>query len=347
MLNAQPRVLMVATDAPPSRSDLAEFARGLVEAYDGELELIAPQGDEPADDAFGERALAQAAGRAGWVQVIHLCDASLGHLATRFADATGAPVVVSVQGDDLPRENAARIEALRGALADRRVTAVASCPTVAAEVSRLTGVTPQVVDPGVEEQFWAKITEDRSQVNEFRSVHLDLPVGVRLILSIGDLLPRRGTAWFAREVLPRLPSDVRYVVAGDGADEDALRALDDPRVILSPIRLKNETAALFYCVDLVVFPNLPSPTAPEGYRLQAAQANAASRPILLADMEGCADTAAHVGLRVVPAGDAEAWATAVIEALNDPPRGTRVMTPWAITGLDYLRLYRAIANLPA
>lgn len=29
------------------------------------------------------------------------------------------------------------------------------------------------------------------------------------------------------------------------------------------------------------------------------------------------------------------------------PCGTRVMTPCAITGLDYLRLFRAIANGPA
>ncbi|MDO9443685.1 MAG: glycosyltransferase, partial [Dehalococcoidia bacterium] len=253
----------------------------------------------------------------------------------------------SVHGDDLPRASAKAMAALRTAVGDARVTVVATCPTVAREVERHLSITPRVLTPGADVMFWGKVTSDRRHVDEFRRDHLDLPLGVRLILSRGNLLPRRGVAWFAREVLPRLPQDVRYVIAGDGPDAAAVRALDNPRVIWSPICLPNETAALFYCVDLAVFPGLPNPDAPEGYRIDAAEASSAGAPVLLADIEGNADTAEQLGLTTVPAGDAAAWAGAVVAALNEPPRHRRPAIDWGYAGLQYLWLYREVAGLPA
>jgi glycosyltransferase involved in cell wall biosynthesis len=343
----QPRLLFVAPAAPPQSSQVAEFARGLAEAYDGDLHLVAHQEEAPAGPDFIGRVLAEAEAKAGWAQVVHLTDATLGHLAPRLADLTGAPVVLSVHGDDLPRDSTEAMSALRAAAADPRVTVVATCSTVAAEIERWLGMTPRVVAPGAAVTFWGKVTNDRQHVDEFRRDHLDLPLGVPLILSRGNLLPRRGVAWFAREVLPLLPEDVRYVIAGDGPEEAAVRALDDPRVIWSPVRLPNETAALFYCVDLVVCPNLPNPDAPEGYRIDAAEASSATAPVLLADIEGNADTARELGLTTVPAGDAEAWASAVLKALPERPGPTRAATDWGYAGLQYLGLYREVADLPA
>ncbi|MDP2327104.1 MAG: glycosyltransferase [Dehalococcoidia bacterium] len=347
MSSSQPRLLFVAPAAPPQPSEIAEFARGLGEAYQGPFHLIAHQEEASAGPEFVDRLLAGAEANAGWAQVVHLTDATLGHLAPRLAGLTGAPVVLSVHGDDLPRASAEAMATLRAAASDPRVTVVATCATVAREVERHLRIAPRVITPGANVMFWGKITTDRRHVDEFRRDHLDLPLGVRLILSRGALLPRRGVAWFAREVLPRLPEDVRYVIAGDGADAATVRTLDDPRVLWSPIRLPNETAALFYCVDLAVFPGLPSPDAPEGYRIDAAEASSAGAPVLLADIEGNADTAEELGLMTVPAGDAAAWARAVIAALDQPPAHRRPAIDWGYVGLQYLGLYREVADLPA
>jgi len=344
----QPRLLFVAPSASSSSNEAHEFARGLSAAYDGEIHLITDEDPDGSGEAFEERVLAEAAARADWTQVVHLADASLGMMAPRLADVTSAPVVVSVHGDDLPRDSETEMASLTVALRDPRIRVVADCPTIAEEIERRLGATPVVITPGVETNFWGKVKyRDRRHVDEFRRKHLELPVGPRLILSRGELIQRRGVSWFVREVLPQLPEDVRYVIAGSGEDEAAVRALDDPRVIWSPVRLLNESAALLYCVDLAVFPNLPSPEAPEGFRLAVSEASAVGTPVLLADIEGCSDTAAALGLTVVAAADARAWVDAVRGALVDPPRHTRAATPWNYCGFEYLMLYRESADLPA
>ncbi|MDO9446262.1 MAG: hypothetical protein Q7K37_13200, partial [Dehalococcoidia bacterium] len=92
MTSSQPRLLFVAPTAPPQPSEIAEFARGLGEAYEGAFHLIAHQEEAPAGPDFVARLLAEAEAKAGWAQVLHLTDATLGHLAPRLADLTGAPV---------------------------------------------------------------------------------------------------------------------------------------------------------------------------------------------------------------------------------------------------------------
>ncbi len=325
---------------------MAEFAAGLAEGYEGDLTLVAHEEETPAGEAFTERVLAEAAAARGTTQVVQFADATLAHLAPRVHALTGAPVVVSILGNDLPRDDEDAIASLHGALRAPGVTVVASCATIAREVEARFGMTPRVIHPGVDTRFWGAVTSSRDHVEEFRE-RVGVPVEGRIVLSTGPVTEQSGIEWFAREVLPRLPEDVRYVVASDGPPA-ALESLTSlPRVVRSEVHLRNETAALFYASDLLVVPNLPRPDAPSGYRMDAARASATGLPVLLADIEGCADTAANLGLRTAPADDAAAWTAASQAALMGRPGPTRVAEPWNLVAYYYLQLYREVADLPA
>ncbi|GMU40235.1 MAG: hypothetical protein AMXMBFR23_11010 [Chloroflexota bacterium] len=325
---------------------MAEFAAGLGEGYEGALTLVAHEEETPAGDAFVERVLAAGRAGRGTVQVVQFADATLAHLAPALHEATGAPVVVSILGDDLPRGDVEALARLGEALRAPGVTVVASCATVAAEITARLRLSPRVIHPGVDTRFWGPVSSSREHVEEFRG-RLGLPLDGRLVLSAGPITERSGIEWFAREVLPRLPEDVRYVVASDGPPA-ALESLGSlPRVVRSEVHLRNETAALFYASDLLVLPNLPNPEAPSGYRMDAARASATGLPVLLADIEGCADTAANLGLRTAAPGDAAAWAITVDTMLARRDGPTRVAEPWVLVAYHYLQLYREVAGLPA
>ena len=113
------------------------------------------------------------------------------------------------------------------------------------------------------------------------------------------------------------------------------------------MRPPKESAALLYCVDLAVFPNLPSPDDPESYPLGVAEASLAGMPVLLADIEDFADAAEALGLTTVAHGDAVAWVAAARAALVDWPSHTWSAIVWNYCGYRYLMLYREITDLPA
>ena len=162
--------------------------------------------------------------------VVHLGDFVLFPLAWAHSlVAPGARRIMTAHGLDLIYGNrtgllpaiyrryvgwaSRRSDVLDGILANSSNTA-----RLAAEA----GFTNSVVVP-----LGVRITSPNSQP----SAPVDL--SDRYILFIGRLVPRKGASWFARNVLPRLPSDISLKVVGstwDAREAETLRA--QPRVQL-------------------------------------------------------------------------------------------------------------------
>jgi glycosyltransferase involved in cell wall biosynthesis len=109
------------------------------------------------------------------------------------------------------------------------------------------------------------------------------------LLFVGRLTPRKGCAWFIKNVLPLLPEDMTLRVAGTVWNEKELAALNDPRVeFLGPIYgqdLRREYASAL----CVVIPNIDVATREfEGFGLIALEAAAAGGLVL---------ASCHSGLR--------------------------------------------------
>jgi glycosyltransferase involved in cell wall biosynthesis len=114
----------------------------------------------------------------------------------------------------------------------------------------------------------------------------------RYLLFIGRLVPRKGAAWLATQVLPHLPEDVSLKVVGSTwspQEEKALAAA--PKVerlgYVDDAQLRQLRAG----AAAIVMPNIPSPDGGdvEGFGITALEAAISGTPLVAADLEGITD----------------------------------------------------------
>lgn len=254
-------------------------------------------------------------------------------LVTLFLEhrrGNGAPRLAAVaHGNDVVRNVALYRRIVRRALVER-------CDVVF-PVSRATaracvelGVPPgriRVVPNGVaRDRFPGELARRTGEPRGFPSD------GTHRLLSVGRLVRRKGYAWFAGAVLPRLSRGVEWVLAGSGPERGrVLRAAQAARVggrlVLAGSVPEGALPGLYGSADLVVMPNLSVPGEIEGFGLVALEAAAAGVPVVASDLEGLQDAVVPgvTGLRVPP-GDAPAFASAVSSLLEDPAERWRLGT---------------------
>jgi phosphatidylinositol alpha-1,6-mannosyltransferase len=180
------------------------------------------------------------------------------------------------------------------------------------------------------------------------------------LLFVGRLVRRKGAAWFAEHVLPRLPPDLELRVVGKSWDQVEVATLRaNPRVrILGylPDEALNEQRRRSVAV---IMPNIPSPdeTDVEGFGLTALEPAANGVPILAAALEGLVDAVRNdcTGY-LIPPEQPEAWAAKVVDVLGwSAERRTRFAAAawrtlttefaWARVARDTLQCYEyAIAR---
>jgi glycosyltransferase involved in cell wall biosynthesis len=135
------------------------------------------------------------------------------------------------------------------------------------------------------------------------------PVG-RSILFVGRIARRKGAAWFADEVLPGLPGDIRLLVAGTGWDKhEVARLRGNQRVtMLGPV-FGSELGKLRSRSLVVVVPNIPMDGRDfEGFGLVALEGAADGGIVLAANLDGISSAIVDgkTGF-LLPPQDAKSW----------------------------------------
>jgi len=145
-----------------------------------------------------------------------------------------------------------------------------------------------------------------------------------LLCSVGRQVERKGTAWFVDTVMPRLPADVHYWVAGDGPELDTIEAAVArhdlaPRVRLLG-RVPNDTlGALYRGADLFLMPNVPVEDDMEGFGIVLLEAGQCGTPAVAARLEGIQDVIADgVNGHLVAPQSPDAFVDAIAAYRNDP-----------------------------
>ena len=135
---------------------------------------------------------------------------------------------------------------------------------------------------------------------------------------------RKGVAWFVREVMPRLPSDVHYWSAGGGPATRQIEREIAAAGLRSRVRLLGALAddaleMLYRSADLMIMPNIPVRGEVEGFGVVMLEAGMCGLPTLAADLDGIRDVVEE-GKNgfLVPAGDAGRFARRITDCLNDP-----------------------------
>lgn len=167
---------------------------------------------------------------------------------------------------------------------------------------------------------------DRAASRAALRTRLGLPPDATVLLTVGRQVERKGTAWFAREVLPRLSAHVHFVVVGEGPErpriaEAAHAAGVAARVHLMGRALDADLDAARHGADLFVMPNVPVAGDMEGFGVVLLEAALAGLYTVGTGIEGIRDAVIEPEAgRLVPPRDASAFAEALAPFLADPAR---------------------------
>jgi glycosyltransferase involved in cell wall biosynthesis len=171
------------------------------------------------------------------------------------------------------------------------------------------------------------------------------PGGARL-LCVGRLIPIKGHILLlrafaaAQREVPELTLDI----AGWGPLEPALRALSKELGIAQSVRFLGPIVPIQPAVEdaaIVVLPSLG-----EGFGMAALEAMERARPVVAASIGGLVDQILHgeTGL-LVPPGDPDALADAIVELVRDPERAAELGRAGRQRALDRFAEERSIDRI--
>lgn len=135
----------------------------------------------------------------------------------------------------------------------------------------------------------------------------------KFILTSGRLAKRKGVAWFIRSILPKLPENVIYIVAGDGPDKENIQSAISENNLEKRVKLlgyvSDETRNILYnTCDLFIQPNIKVPGDMEGFGISVIEAASCKIPVLASNIEGLRDAIieGQNGFSI-ESGNSEAW----------------------------------------
>ncbi len=325
------RVLFIARAYPPTVGGMENLAFQLREHLDEFVDvvsLINRRGKKALPLFLPYAALtAVRLARSGRIDAVHLADALLAPVGAFVKAASGVPVTASICGLDVTYANRGYQAVVRRALHRLDLVTPISRATEDAMRARTGEFPPSRVIPLGVNPLPLADAEGYAQLERATGA-LD---GKRLLVTVGRLIERKGAAWFAAEVLPRLPDDVVSVVVGEGPQRNAIIAAATDAGVGGRLRMAGRVsdgavAAAYARADACVMPLVPVEGDMEGFGLVALEAAASGLPVIAAALEGITEAVRHDRNGwLVPPGDAAAAAAAVATLLDLSDHERRAM----------------------
>ncbi|NNE34747.1 MAG: glycosyltransferase family 4 protein [Rhodothermales bacterium] len=139
-----------------------------------------------------------------------------------------------------------------------------------------------------------------------------------LLTSVGRQVKRKGFAWFVESVMPLLPENVHYWLAGDGPESDTIRQAVAANGLSDRVQLLGRVSddfleRLYRAGDLFVMPNIHVPGDMEGFGVVLLEAALNGQPAIAAGLEGILDVVSPGENGVlVESGDARGFVDAIL-----------------------------------
>lgn len=173
--------------------------------------------------------------------------------------------------------------------------------------------------------------ESRRSPQEARSALLDrfgtraaIPHRSLLVCSVGRQVKRKGFAWFVDHVLPLLPNDVHYLLAGEGPETQHVREMAARRGLSHRVHVlgrvsEEELEMLYSASDLFAMPNIPVPGDMEGFGVVMLEAGLCGLPTIASKLEGITDVVEEgENGHLVRSGDAWGFSEAIMQYYHEP-----------------------------
>ncbi len=139
-----------------------------------------------------------------------------------------------------------------------------------------------------------------------------------VLLTHGRLAKRKGVEWFIHNVLVTLPSNIHYVISGDGPEKAAIKSAVVLHGLESRVTLLGRIdevtkLTLLHTIDIFIQPNITVPGDMEGFGIAVIEATACARLVIASDIEGLTDAIAEGKNGIpLPSGDTHAWTDTVL-----------------------------------
>lgn len=220
-------------------------------------------------------------------------------------------------------------------------------------------IVPNGIDPG---RFTHLPDRQQARAALEEALGLELPEGALLLCSVGRQVRRKGFAWFVDAVLPRLPEQVHYWLAGDGPDAAAIQAAIARHGLQNRVRRLGRVPdpilqLLYRAADLFIMPNIPVAGDLEGFGVVLLEANLCGTPTLAAQLDGIQDviTEGQNG-HLIESRDAEGFIRWILYYMQNPvalqelseraAAYVRQHFTWEIIGQRYMQTLKAICQQP-
>ncbi len=147
--------------------------------------------------------------------------------------------------------------------------------------------------------------------------------GKKILTTIGRLTKRKGVAWFAEFVLPSLPENFLYVVAGSGGEKASILAAAKRGGVTDRLKLLGAVPdeikmMLHRTADLFIQPNINVPGDMEGFGISVIEATLAGLPVIASNIEGLRDAVIEGETGIfVESKDTEGFKRAIIDLLGN------------------------------
>lgn len=178
-----------------------------------------------------------------------------------------------------------------------------------------------VITPGLDHQRF-NIQPVAPQPDLEKKYHFNAS-GKKVILTVGRLVKRKGVAWFVDKVMPLLPPDIIFLVAGSGNQKNVIEAKINEknlscRVFLLGYVEPEDLPSFYQLARIFIMPNLRIDNDPEGFGIATIEAAAWGLPVVAADADGIPDAIKdNINGRLVRSGDASEFTRIIIQLLSD------------------------------
>lgn len=295
-----------------------EFIAALSQSPQCAVTVIAHQGSRRTAPFFIIPALLRALYQARTVDIVHLGDPLLSVIGWVIKKIYKKPVAVTVHGLDItyPHPLYQRYLRLFFPALDLYLPISASVATLLASFkpARIKTITP-----GIHDNYYdATLTRE-----QLATVIPHLGSDTTVLLTVGRVIPRKGQHWFVEHVLPYLPKNTVYCIAGTGPDRDAIRQtaarLHLHKQVILLDRVNKQTLRMMYnTADAFVQPNIPVKHDVEGFGLVLLEAALCERPVFAADIDGVPSAIHHERNGIlVPAQNKDAWVNILHHAFKN------------------------------
>jgi phosphatidylinositol alpha-1,6-mannosyltransferase len=204
--------------------------------------------------------------------------------------------------------------------------------------------------------------------------------GKKILLSVGRAVKRKGFAWFAKEVMPRLSQDYIYVIVGPTKkrsaishillsmcgerftkyidliwgypnDSEAITKVQNSNIIHLGSLPQSELDHIINMAHVAIIPNIEEEGDVEGFGLVALEFGCQGKQVIASNIQGLQDAIVHgKNGYLIKAADTKLWVKTILDIDKNaiPPSSVKQFIQehysWDRMGKSYLNIFEECAN---